>query len=119
MWIASLIAMIEGDPAALPNGYVLPYEHRRRLRLALRKWLPSSSGAERARRRRARAPDVCRRLRALAIERDRNVCGICLDFCTTEEAHIDHVIPVARGGRTVLENLQMAHPRCNREKGAS
>lgn len=33
-------------------------------------------------------------------------------------AGLDHIHPVARGGATVLENLQPAHPSCNLRKGA-
>jgi 5-methylcytosine-specific restriction endonuclease McrA len=32
--------------------------------------------------------------------------------------HIDHVIPVSRGGLHEIGNLQLLTPRCNLRKGA-
>lgn len=34
------------------------------------------------------------------------------------EFHIDHVIPLAKGGRHVLSNLQLLAPVCNLKKGS-
>ena len=54
----------------------------------------------------------------------QTVCGICgkpVDF-TMKFPHplspcIDHIIPVAKGGHpSALENLQLAHMCCNRQK---
>lgn len=36
-----------------------------------------------------------------------------------KEMHGDHIIPWSRGGRTIVENLQMLCAQCNRDKGAS
>lgn len=33
--------------------------------------------------------------------------------------HIDHVVPVARGGEHVEENLQACHAKCNLAKGST
>jgi 5-methylcytosine-specific restriction endonuclease McrA len=33
------------------------------------------------------------------------------------EFTIDHIIPLARGGEDVLDNLRAAHRACNRDKG--
>lgn len=57
------------------------------------------------------------------IARDKPPC-----FCGGEinyEAHhldplsftIDHIVPLAKGGEDVLENLRAAHRQCNRDKG--
>lgn len=48
--------------------------------------------------------------------------GIC-QICQKEvedpaEASRDHIIPVSRGGESVLENLQLAHRKCNTDKGS-
>jgi 5-methylcytosine-specific restriction endonuclease McrA len=32
------------------------------------------------------------------------------------EAEVDHVIPVARGGKDNVANVMLVHPQCNREK---
>jgi 5-methylcytosine-specific restriction endonuclease McrA len=31
---------------------------------------------------------------------------------------IDHIVPIAKGGKHVRENLQLAHKLCNQRKGA-
>ena len=58
-------------------------------------------------------------------ERDGDNCWICgepMDF--TAPPHyklavtIDHVIPRAAGGRSLLKNLRLAHSKCNNRKGA-
>jgi len=55
---------------------------------------------------------------------DRNVvfrmhggmCGICKEFINGE-FEVDHVIPLARGGRHGYINVQPSHIPCNRTKG--
>ena len=45
-------------------------------------------------------------------------CGICgkrIKRCS--DVTIDHIIPLARGGKNVLMNYQLAHEFCNIEKG--
>lgn len=34
-----------------------------------------------------------------------------------DDVHVDHVMPLARGGYDVFENLQLLHARCNLVKG--
>ncbi|MGI4797663.1 MAG: HNH endonuclease [Janthinobacterium lividum] len=36
-----------------------------------------------------------------------------------EDVHVDHVEPLARGGRDVFENMQLLHSDCNLAKGAT
>lgn len=43
------------------------------------------------------------------------ICGICARPITSSY-EIDHIIPLARNGTHTLENLQLAHPLCNRTK---
>ena len=58
-------------------------------------------------------------LRAAVLERDGMVCGICSEPIEDRaDLHIDHIHPVARGGRSELDNLQPAHALCNIRKGA-
>lgn len=46
-------------------------------------------------------------------------CGICREpMDSIDEASVDHVVPLARGGSNRFENLQLAHPDCNSERGA-
>lgn len=54
----------------------------------------------------------------------QNVCGICgkpvdlsLKYGDPMAATIDHIIPIAKGGHpSDIENLQLAHWTCNRQK---
>lgn len=53
------------------------------------------------------------------IARDGMVCGICGNVIkAVQEIHIDHIVPISQGGKSVPENLQVAHARCNLSKGA-
>ena len=55
----------------------------------------------------------------------QTVCGICgqpVDFSLKYphplSATVDHIIPVAAGGHpSDIENMQLAHLRCNQQKG--
>ncbi|HEX3278323.1 MAG TPA: HNH endonuclease signature motif containing protein [Thermoleophilaceae bacterium] len=62
-----------------------------------------------------RAP-IPRELRLEVWERDG---GRCVDCGGDFELQFDHVIPIALGGATSGENLQLLCATCNREKGAS
>ena len=44
-------------------------------------------------------------------------CGICGEFIEGD-FHVDHVIPLAKGGMHGYINVQPAHPKCNLSKGA-
>ena len=53
----------------------------------------------------------------------QTICGICgqpvdrsLKFPDPMSPTVDHIIPCARGGSDDLDNLQLAHRRCNRNK---
>lgn len=43
-------------------------------------------------------------------------CAICTHPMKYEEASVDHVIPLSRGGSNRQDNLQLAHKSCNTEK---
>lgn len=49
------------------------------------------------------------------ITRDGNYCRAC---GTTQNMSIDHIIPVVKGGRNVMSNLQLLCRSCNSKKGA-
>ncbi len=74
----------------------------------------SRAGAEADRERNKLSPG----LRAVVVARDKGICGICGLEVQPPEVHIDHVLPVSLGGKTVVENLQLTHARCNLSKGA-
>jgi 5-methylcytosine-specific restriction endonuclease McrA len=56
--------------------------------------------------------------RAAIIERDGSMCHICGKKCEASEIHLDHVVPLAKGGTHDAENLRVACAKCNLEKGA-
>jgi 5-methylcytosine-specific restriction endonuclease McrA len=54
----------------------------------------------------------------IVLEHDDGMCGICGDDVDPLKFHVDHVIPLARGGSHTYDNVQAAHPTCNIRKGA-
>lgn len=47
-----------------------------------------------------------------------NTCKICNNqILSLDDAHVDHIIPFAQGGKTIYENAQIAHKYCNIKKG--
>lgn len=53
----------------------------------------------------------------------QNICGICgrpvdksLKYPDPMSPTVDHIIPCAKGGSDDLDNLQLAHRKCNRMK---
>lgn len=63
--------------------------------------------------RRERIPDE---VRVLVWERDEGVCVRC---GAEDDLQFDHVIPVAKGGGTSAENVQILCGDCNRAKSSS
>ena len=55
------------------------------------------------------------RLRAMIKDRDGHECLIC---GSRDPLHIDHIIPVSKGGTDDPDNLRVLCQRCNLEKGA-
>jgi len=50
--------------------------------------------------------------------RQSNTCALCMKPITNmKDATIDHIIPKSRGGDDGLRNLQLAHAKCNEQKG--
>lgn len=56
----------------------------------------------------------------IATERDGDGCYMCpLPFDDSKSGYemtLDHVIPLSRGGTWDVENIKLAHRRCNQEK---
>lgn len=44
------------------------------------------------------------------------ICGICKAPANQDDWHVDHIIPLSRGGQHTLNNVQVSHPRCNLSK---
>ena len=49
----------------------------------------------------------------------RGCCAWCGRSFVVTGYHVDHVIPIARGGRNTRENIQLLCPLCNLRKGVS
>ena len=48
------------------------------------------------------------------------VCPYCnQQILSIDDAEVDHIIPYSKGGNTVIENAQLLHRNCNREKNNS
>jgi hypothetical protein len=66
--------------------------------------------------------EVSERLRFRILLRDGFRCGACGASPLTQpgtELHVDHIVPWAKGGETVPENLAAKCSRCNLGKGAA
>jgi 5-methylcytosine-specific restriction protein A len=57
-------------------------------------------------------------LRPVVLARDGRVCRQCGAEGSTTKLHIDHIVPLAKGGSSDPSNLQVLCQRCNLEKGA-
>lgn len=69
------------------------------------------------RRARLKGASVVERVnRAAIFERDRGLCRLCGRPVDPKCFHLDHWIPLARGGHHAAGNVFVAHPRCNIRK---
>lgn len=58
-------------------------------------------------------------LRRQIMERDDYTCQICGKYMPDEVGlHIDHIIPVSKGGKSVPSNLRVLCSKCNGSKGS-
>ena len=62
------------------------------------------------------APVVERIYRQVVFDRDGGICHICHGATDPLDWHIDHIIPLSRGGEHSYRNVAVSHPRCNRVK---
>ena len=53
------------------------------------------------------------------VRRDGHMCQLCGRNVSDNELHLDHIIPVSRGGISTVENLRLLCAECNREKSDS
>ncbi len=55
----------------------------------------------------------------VVFERDKGICGICREPVDVQSNwELDHIIPLSKRGPHSYANIQLAHRRCNRSKGA-
>lgn len=61
---------------------------------------------------------ISKKLRFEMLRRDESTCRYCGRSAPDVELHVDHVVPRAKGGLTISENLVTACADCNLGKGA-
>lgn len=61
-------------------------------------------------------PKVSKAKRKRIYERDKGICAYCGKHLPFDSFHIDHVIPLAKGGNNEESNLTVSCPKCNRKK---
>ena len=60
---------------------------------------------------------MTKELRQQIITRDNYTCQLCGKYMPDEVGlHIDHIVPISRGGKTVPSNLQVLCSKCNGSK---
>lgn len=132
-------ANLERDKAQAKAHYAANKEKRRASIRAWQRAQPTGYNAETVRRWRknnpektraiARVKEKRRRARKLGqfvenvdhrvvLERSAALCGICGDPVDPADFHVDHIIPLSRGGEDSYANCHAAHPECNVAKGA-
>lgn len=102
---------------------------REAYKAAIRKWTlanPEAAGLLRTRRAKAEAEgDATPELIKAKFESSTKTCCLCMEpIDTTLESPdpmsltVEHKIPISRGGRHDLDNIDFAHRACNSSKGA-
>jgi hypothetical protein len=62
---------------------------------------------------------IPRSLKYAVLKRDNRTCQLCGAKAPDVELHIDHIVPLSKGGTTTLDNLQVLCADCNLGKGNS
>lgn len=57
--------------------------------------------------------------RLVLLELDDGLCGVCGSDVDPMSFHVDHVVPLSKGGEHSYANTQVAHPVCNIRKHAT
>jgi hypothetical protein len=104
----------EDDGLAAEEVLALALERDRRRRRRIDRALDAMGAEQRAAG--PRRPPVPEDVRRQVFRRDGGRCVAC---GSEELLQFDHVIPVALGGASTAENLQLLCAPCNRDKGAA
>lgn len=65
------------------------------------------------------APVVERIYRKVVFERDGGRCHICHKLVDPTYWHLDHLVPLSKGGEHSYRNVAVAHPACNLHRNAT
>ncbi len=55
---------------------------------------------------------------SVLMDRDNEVCHLCGEFVRWDQASVDHLIPISKGGEHSYANTKLAHMTCNKRRGA-
>lgn len=55
--------------------------------------------------------------RLAVLEMADGICALCGEDVDPSRFEVDHIIPLVSGGWHGYDNVQLAHPFCNRRKG--
>jgi 5-methylcytosine-specific restriction endonuclease McrA len=55
--------------------------------------------------------------RLIVFEKDNGICYLCNQLVDPSNWHLEHMVPISRGGTHSYENVRVSHPMCNWEKG--
>lgn len=114
-WETNRERMAERKRACYETNREQELERRRAYYRANRQAAFDRAAAYRARKLNATAGEV---RRAEVWERDLGICYLCMGKADPDNWHLDHVIPLSRGGSHSLDNVAVTHPACNLRKGA-
>lgn len=105
------------DAEAFFEGF--PPEKWEELRLQAERAVDRHYRSHAARRARLKnAPNIEKVDRFVVFDRDLGICHICGGAAQRDDFHLDHVVPLARGGDHTYANIKVSHPDCNVRKGA-
>jgi 5-methylcytosine-specific restriction endonuclease McrA len=94
--------------AAYQKAYQKAYRVDNKERLA------DIQARRRARKRRGMAEKISR---AVVFERDAGICHICGKKVDPNRWHLEHIVPLSKGGEHSYRNVAVSHPECNLSKG--
>lgn len=96
-------------------------EHAEEARERSRRWAKSHR-AQRIEYQRVRyarkknAPRIERINRKIVYQRDKGICSLCQTKVIWEDASLDHIIPLSKGGSHTYDNIALTHLLCNIRK---
>lgn len=100
------------------NRILLNTRARARYANSLARQIACKNSVKRRKVRLRGASGIIRDLDRIAVfDRDNGICHLCGMLADKMAFHLDHVIPVSKGGAHTLENVAVSHPLCNRRKG--
>lgn len=63
-----------------------------------------------------RSPDSDKVDRSIVFDRDNGTCYLCESQVDPDDWHMDHVVPISKGGPHTYDNVRVTHPNCNLRK---